>query len=366
MTDTPPRGRPRPPMVRSATGPPDTGTPQSVAPGSGQPSSEAPAFESSGSGAPAAGPSSSNTVGSGPPMSGEVRPPGDGAPTTGRPAAPARPAAEASSAGPPNGGARPAGQGPPPLWRSLLFILVPTLGVLLLVAAFFFALSGRSGPVNLSAVETAGTSLSVQIPNAELTLEPSADDQVHVSMTGTFFGNEPTLTVRTEDGVTEVRGGCKAQLFARCAVDVAVQLPPDLPVTVQAQNGRIAASGLTGQVTLETTNGAIETDGTVGQVDARTTNGDIRVTDAASKTVQATTTNGSVELTFTDAPDVVDAGSTNGSVIVRVPVSGVSYLVTTQTTNGSVNSGTVPSDSTSRRTITAQTTNGGITIEATR
>ncbi|WEO76309.1 DUF4097 family beta strand repeat-containing protein [Cryobacterium sp. SO2] len=238
------------------------------------------------------------------------------------------------------------------------------MGLLLLVLAFFFALSGRSGPVDLRATGSPGTNLSVQIPNAAVTLEPSTDDSVHVRMTGSFFGTEPTLTVRTEGGVTEVRGGCEAQLFSRCAISVAVQLPRVLPVTVVGENGRIAASGLTGRVTLTTTNGAIETEGTVGRVDLQTTNGDIRVRDATSKSVAAATTNGSVELTFADAPDSVDAGSTNGSITVRVPVAGVSYLVSARTTNGTVNSDAVPSDSTSRRSITAQTTNGGITVEA--
>ncbi|MGY4857622.1 DUF4097 family beta strand repeat-containing protein [Cryobacterium sp. AP23] len=302
MTDTPPHGRPRPPMDRSAAGPPSPPPPS-------------------------------------PPVPNQQPP----------------------SAGPPA-----AGQGPAPLWRTLLYILVPTVGVLLLVAAFFFALSGRSGPVDLGADETPGTSLLVQIPNTAVTLEPSADDQVHVRMTGSFFGNAPTLTVRTEGGVTEVRGGCRSQLFSRCSITVAVQLPRSLPTTVDGENGRITASGLTGRLTLGTTNGTIEADGTVGRVDLQTTNGDIRVTDAVSKTVQATTTNGSVELAFVDAPDAVDADSTNGSLTVRVPVSGVSYLVTAQTTNGSVDAESVPSDSTSRRSITARTTNGGITIEATR
>jgi hypothetical protein len=258
------------------------------------------------------------------------------------------------------------GQGPAPLWRTLLYILVPTIGLLLLIAAFFFALSGRSGSVDLGATEAAGTSLDVRVPNAAVTLEPSTDDQIRVSMTGSFFGTEPTLSVRTEGGVTEVRGGCRSQLFSRCSVRVTVQLPRSLPTTVNGQNGRIEASGLTGRLTLETTNGAIEAEGTVGRVDAGTTNGDITVTAAASKIVQASTTNGSVELTFTDAPDSVDAGSTNGAVTVRVPVSQVSYLVTAQTTNGSVNTATVPSDRTARRSITAQTTNGNVTVEATR
>jgi hypothetical protein len=260
---------------------------------------------------------------------------------------------------PPSGGPRPT-----PLWRTLLYILVPIVGLGLLVAAFVFALSGRSGPVDLRADLAAGTSLSVQVPNAAVSLEPSADDQVHVRMTGSFFGNQPTLSATTTGGVTEVRGGCRPQIFSRCAITVAVQLPRSLPVTVTGQNGRITASALTGRVTLTTTNGAIDTDGTVGRVALQTTNGDIRVSGATSKIVEAGTTNGSVTLEFADAPDSVDASSTNGSVTVRVPVDGVDYLVNARTTNGSVNTDSVPSDSTSRRSITAETTNGAVTVEA--
>lgn len=266
---------------------------------------------------------------------------------------------------PPPAGPRAAGQGPAPLWRTVLYILLPTLGLLLLIAAFVLALSGRSGPVDLRADETPGTSLSVQIPTAAVTLEPSDDDEVHVRMTGSFFGNEPTLSVRTDGGVTEVRGGCDNQLFSRCTVTVAVQLPPALPVTVVGENGRVTATGLTGRISVTTTNGVIETDGTVGQVDLQTTNGDIRVRDATSKALSSTTTNGSIELTFADAPVAVVARSTNGSVTVRVPVSGVSYLVTAQTTNGEVDTDSVPSDSTARRSIAAQTTNGAVTVEPT-
>ena len=260
----------------------------------------------------------------------------------------------------------PAGKSPTPVWRILLYVLIPIVGALLLIAAFVIALWGRSGPVDQSADLAAGTSLSVELPNAVIVLEPSTDDEVHVRMTGSYFGNEPTLSARTDGGVTEVRGGCRAQIFSRCSVTVTVQLPKALPVTATGENGRIAASGLTGRVTLTTTNGAVETDGTVGQVDLQSTNGNIRVTDAVSKSVVASTTNGSVTLAFVDAPEAVEAGSTNGQITVRVPVDDVSYRITTQTTNGTVTDDTVPTDSTSRRSISARTTNGGITIEATR
>lgn len=279
------------------------------------------------------------------------------------PSTPPTPAVTPSASGPYQ---PPTGSDRTPWWRLLLLIVVPLVAFLLLIAAFVFALSGRSGPVDLTADLAPGTSLSVELPNAAVTLEPSDDDQVHVHMTGSFFGAEPTLTARTENGVTEVRGGCRSQLFSRCSVAVTVQLPPALPTSVEGQNGRVTASGLTGRLDVHTTTGAIETTGTVGRLDLRTTNGDIRVTDAASAAVAATTTNGSVALHFLTPPDSVDAGSTNGSVTVRVPVDGVTYRVTAQTTNGTVNDGGVPTDSTTRRSITVHTTNGAITVEPAR
>lgn len=323
MTDTPPHGRPRLPVVRAQAGPPPGRPPNPPPP--------------------------------------DPNPPDR--PSAGSPAGPAPASPPPPPAGPPPG-QPPTGAGPAPLWRTLLFIFVPILGLLLLIAAFVFALSGRSGPVDLGADLAPGTSLSVQVPNAALTLEPSTDGQVHVRMTGSYFGNAPTLTARTSNGVTEVRGGCRPQLFSHCAIAITVQLPTTLPTTVDGENGKITASGLTGRLDLHTTNGTIDVLGSVGRVDLRTTNGDVRVAESASASVAATTTNGSVTLQFVNPPDSVDAGSTNGSLTVRVPVDGVTYRVTAQTTNGSVDSGTVPSDSTSRRSITALTTNGGITIQA--
>ena len=248
--------------------------------------------------------------------------------------------------------------------RTILFFALSLVGLILLIVAFSVTLSGRTGSVDLKADLAAGSTLSVQLPNADIDLRQSPDDEVHVTMTGTFFGNRPTLTATTEGGVTEVRGGCRAALFSRCSVTVTVALPRDLPATVDGENGRITAVGLSGRLNLGTTNGAIETTGSVGRTELRSTNGAIRVTDATAKTVSAATTNGAISLQFADAPEDVTATSTNGGITVRVPDDGVTYRVTAQTTNGSVERDSVPSDSTSRRSITALTTNGGITVQA--
>ncbi len=94
-----------------------------------------------------------------------------------------------------------------------------------------------------------------------------------------------------------------------------------------------------------------------------TTNGAIELTDASSARVTARTTNGSIDLEFSDAPSVVEAESTNGAVAIRVPDDGEDYFVEARTTNGSIDDEELRSDRTAERTITARTTNGGITLE---
>ncbi|WP_166790097.1 hypothetical protein [Cryobacterium sp. Sr3] len=47
-----------------------------------------------------------------------------------------------------------------------------------------------------------------------------------------------------------------------------------------------------------------------------------------------------------------------------LPADGVTYRVDARATNGESDSGSVPSDSSSRRSITAATANGKVTAEA--
>ena len=248
--------------------------------------------------------------------------------------------------------------------RANMIILIVGLSLVALVtvAGLLFAASFRGGTVDQGDDLAAGTSVSVEIPNAALTFRPSDDDEIHVTMRGSYLGEQPRLESGTSGGVTTISGGCPRQWFSFCSLDVTVELPESLPLTVQGENGAITATGLTGRLSLGTTNGRIETDGTEGDIDLRTTNGAIRVRGATSADVTATTTNGSVDLAFTDPPTDVVARSTNGSVTVRVPVAGPTYFVTARTTNGTTNTDSVPSDRTSTRTITAETTNGSVNV----
>ncbi|MBL8763725.1 MAG: DUF4097 family beta strand repeat protein [Phycisphaerae bacterium] len=101
-----------------------------------------------------------------------------------------------------------------------------------------------------------------------------------------------------------------------CDFDIVV--PGAMGLTLQAQNGRISVSGLSGVATLSTSNGAISVEGQSGAVKARSSNGDITVREASDR-VDAATSNGSITIDMAPAAiGPVIAETTNGSIRLRV------------------------------------------------
>lgn len=251
-----------------------------------------------------------------------------------------------------------------PLPLKLLFYAgLPLLFLAMLAAAAVAAaplLAGRGVDVDYRA--PAGSSLRVTVPNARLDFVPADGDDVTVRLTGTYTGTEPALRVETVGEQTRVSGGCARQWLAICSIRVEVALPPDVDLSATGTNGEITAKGLDGSVEVGTTNGRIGLADLSGTVTATTTNGGIALTGATAEQVTARTTNGGVELDFAGAPTVVEARSTNGGIGIRLPDDGTSYFIDAETTNGNIG-GSVDSDRTADRTITARTTNGGITVD---
>ena len=254
--------------------------------------------------------------------------------------------------------------------RLFLFIGIPVL-VIVLIVAFAVSLSSAlravSGGANVrqNLTADAGTSVAIDVPNATLSLSPSDDDQVHVTMRGTYSGTKPRLAVQNDNGETEITGGCPRGwfLFNRCSVRIDIQLPAGLDVDVEGQNGGISATELDGDLDLSTTNGTLSIEEASGRLSLETTNGRIELTDVTSTEVEAETTNGAVRMAFTDAPNTVNAQSTNGEISVRVPDDGESYRVDANTTNGKVDTADIRTDPDADRSITARTTNGRVAVE---
>lgn len=141
-------------------------------------------------------------------------------------------------------------------------------------------------------------------------------------------------------------------------VSYTVSVPRRTDVAVGTVNGHVEVRGVAGHVEAGTTNGGIEMEDIRGSVDAGTTNGGIRVRLAeveAGRSMSFSTTNGRIHVTVPRSARVtLDASTTNGGIdlddlpAADIRTHGRRHL------EAEINGG--------GPTIELSTTNGGITI----
>jgi DUF4097 and DUF4098 domain-containing protein YvlB len=140
-----------------------------------------------------------------------------------------------------------------------------------------------------------------------------------------------------------------------------VKVPKGLAVNFETVNGGVRVENLDGHTLASTTNGGVRGIGLKGQVKASTTNGGVDITMAeVTGDIQLETTNGGIRLALPrDAKANLEARCTNGGIGVE---DGWASLELTEKSRrrfrGTLNGG--------GPTVSAETTNGGIRITATR
>jgi Putative adhesin len=205
-----------------------------------------------------------------------------------------------------------------------------------------------------------------------ITLLDVDNDSGSVEVTGADV-DEIAVTAEISDGLFDsdhridvegsrlvIRASCP-WLSTWCEVDYHIVVPADLAVVLRVDNGRITARDLTGDVDADGDNGTVELIRIGGDVDASTDNGRVTASGLRAANVEADADNGSVHLTFAEAPTSVRATTDNGSVEVVVPETDDVYRVDVRTSHGSQDVG-VRTDPDSDRSIVAETHNGSVTV----
>jgi Toastrack DUF4097 len=169
--------------------------------------------------------------------------------------------------------------------------------------------------------------------------------------------------VRREDDRLVVEGTCPMFLSDWCNVRYTIEMPSDLAVVADADNGRVTVTDVAADVEASSDNGRVELARIEGDVVLHSDNGSVTATGIRrASRAEATSDNGDVRLEFLDSPDDVVATSDNGSVDVVIPDDGaIAYQVDAESDNGTV-SFPVRTDPDGDRTITAQSDNGDVTI----
>jgi hypothetical protein len=249
--------------------------------------------------------------------------------------------------------------------RSKSFLVVMTV-VLILLAGTFGALrwNGLWPFSTMTATETQTydnkiTSLESAIESGNFEVRPSTDGKVTVERQLKWARSKPTYTEKWTGDQLRITADCPDNAGS-CSIDYVVYVPSSVTVHAESQSGNIRATGVEGDVNLGTESGNIETTDTKGSLKARTSSGNITASRVSSKDVDAQVDSGNVDLRFTATPNKVVARSSSGNIDIAVPAQ-EKYVVRAETDSGR-REVSAPQDSTSARTIDAETNSGNVTV----
>ncbi|MDG3009413.1 DUF4097 domain-containing protein [Rhodococcus sp. D2-41] len=192
----------------------------------------------------------------------------------------------------------------------------------------------------------------------DATFVSSDDGRIHVHAGGRYRGSPPRVDLA--DGNSLITSSCPESALSRCRVRLEIAVPPDLALRVQLVTGSVLVEGLRSNVAVATDDGEVTVIDPTGPVVAETGNGNITVSGARSAQVRARSASGEVDMNFDAPPDLVDAHSGGGDVIVRIHDPLPSAVRTDA--EGGVATVTVPVDPAAPRSIDAATADGDIIV----
>jgi hypothetical protein len=282
------------------------------------------------------GPASTATAGTGPGDGG----PGDDQPSTAR-----------SAAG--HSGAR---------------VVLLVLGTVLALGFAAFAGSqamnwttGRDKVDQHAVLPTSVTRLEISTSSGNVILTGVASGPAVVDAHLTSTIRAPQLKVDVSGGTAKVSAHCGWNFTLSCGATLRITVPAGVTVVARSSSGDIRATDLRGPVDLATSSGNVITSGGTGTARLSTSSGDVRATGLAATSVYAHSSSGNVSLRLTAIPDDVTATTSSGDVLVAVPDGPSPYLVSVHTSSGDRTVG-VRTDPTARRTITARTSSGNVSV----
>jgi hypothetical protein len=191
-----------------------------------------------------------------------------------------------------------------------------------------------------------------------------------VTITGAAEREQITVTARISDGlreteerqtlvdgVLELRASCPLIGSDWCSVRYTIEVPSDIEVRADTDNGLLRVSGVDGRVSLSADNGTVEVADIAGNLTIESDNGSIEASRLTSDTVTAETDNGSLMIELLEPPTSIEARSNNGTVEVVLPDTEDAYALEISTDNGDV-SRDIRTDPASSRHILIETDNG--------
>ncbi|WP_338496632.1 DUF4097 family beta strand repeat-containing protein [Streptomyces sp. SJL17-4] len=217
-------------------------------------------------------------------------------------------------------------------------------------------------PVERKTFAFDGDALTVDSDDSELVITAADIDDVRVERQvdgWVFMGSGPEPEWKLVDGKLTLRVDCDG-VASDCDAVHRIQVPRDVAVTVENDNGRVTAEGFATPMKVRSDNGDVRVRKAGGALDLGTDNGDVAVeAGATAPEVVARSDNGDVRITLGTVPRHVDVVTDNGDVHVSVPTA--EYEVTGASDNGDVRID-VPRRDKSEHTVNVRSDNGDVSV----
>jgi hypothetical protein len=170
-------------------------------------------------------------------------------------------------------------------------------------------------------------------------------------LTGTLFcGITYDLTVPTGLAVETTSGYGDITVIA---VEAAIDL--------SSSGGDITVIDADGPITLHTSGGDVDVVDSGGDLDLSSSGGSIRATGSTAERVTSGSSGGEITLGFIETPTLVEASTSGGDLVIRVPADDSLYDVEVHTAGGGSEI-TVRTDPSSERSIIARTSGGDVAV----
>ena len=170
-----------------------------------------------------------------------------------------------------------------------------------------------------------------------------------VTITGSPGRDVITVTARISDGLRktgerqqlvdgrlELDATCPLIGSDWCEVEYTIEVPSDIEVLADTDNGKLEVRGIDGPVDLSADNGSVEVADITSDLTVEADNGSITASRLTSDAVIAATDNGSLTIELLEPPTTVEARSDNGTVEVILPDTEDAYALDITTDNGDV------------------------------
>ncbi|MFB7539447.1 DUF4097 family beta strand repeat-containing protein [Streptomyces zaomyceticus] len=243
-------------------------------------------------------------------------------------------------------------------------VLLASAGVLL--ASFTLVGCGSAdvddAPVERKSFAFGGDALTVDSDNSRLVITPADIDDVRVERQvdgWVFMGSGPDASWKLADGRLTLRVDCDA-VASNCEAVHRIQVPRNVAVTVEDDNGDVRAEGFATPLKVRSDNGDVHVREAGGPLDLGSTNGDVVVeAGTTAPEVLVRSDNGDVRVDLGTVPRRVDVVTDNGDVTLSLPSA--EYAVTGASDNGDVRID-VPRREKSGHAVNVRSDNGDVSV----